>query len=43
MVRNNCSPTHTDVTVVLGFQPFLKINLHFVGAFALQSGTSVPR
>ncbi|WP_433740841.1 hypothetical protein [Pseudomonas putida] len=34
MVQTNCSPTHTDVTVVLLFLPISQKNLHFVGAFA---------
>ncbi|MBZ9782578.1 hypothetical protein K9857_13625 [Pseudomonas sp. REP124] len=42
MVQAKCSPTHTDVTFVLHFLPISQKNLHFVGASAPLSGTSVP-
>ncbi|NUT78915.1 hypothetical protein HNO86_28120 [Pseudomonas sp. C1C7] len=42
MVQTHCPPTHTDMTVVLHFLPISQKNLHFVGACAPLSGTTVP-
>jgi len=34
MVRINCSPPHTNVTVLHQFHPIVQKNLPFVGAIA---------